>query len=199
MAIPQSLSRHGTLPPEGGRVRRLLLLLVLFPVLLPALCVSYLVLVPPYSASFYVKDVRTTVTVSFYWVWNDMFDNGRRMTLRTPRGALTHAMCGYDWAHWARTGVYLTKNQNIAVVGPDGCDYLVSITDRTVTKARDMPSDKWSYLGAFDFVGYPRGGNRERALRFIPASEQAECIEMMGDLPAYAYMVRRAARKPRCL
>jgi hypothetical protein len=68
---------------------------------------------PAHPAAFYIKKVDATVGLKFYWIWNETRDN-RYLTVRTPQGTVTYPMCGFDWAHWSRTNIYLAGDQKIA-------------------------------------------------------------------------------------
>jgi hypothetical protein len=81
-------------------------------------------------------------------------------------------MCGFDWAHYPRTPVYLTADRTVAVQGSSEC-LDVSQSGWTVTYNMRAAPEGWRYLGAFDFVVAPEGA---RQLRFIPAPEDRERI-----------------------
>jgi hypothetical protein len=194
MSPQQIAARHGVHSPDRWRMRRVFLSVLMLPAVPLAAWVIYVDTVPAYSASFHIDEIDATVRLSFYWLWDEAGSySGRHVTVTSPKGTVTYKMCGFDWSHWARTGIYLTEDRNIAVVGTDTCDDLVSPADRTVTPARNMPSDNWTYLGAFDLKG-----GYGRALRFVPAANQGECIEMRGEESRYDWMVRKHARKARC-
>src|SRR3974390_3575165 len=95
--------------------------ILLLPVILPVTAILYTKLVPAYSAEIYIKDIDATVALKFYRVWDEMKDNGRYVTVRAPSGRVTPNVCGFDWAHWARTSVYLTDDRGGAVLGPEEC------------------------------------------------------------------------------
>jgi hypothetical protein len=163
---------------------------------------------PAYSAEFYIKERDTTVTLAFYPVrdfWGSHEpvateqNSGRFLTVSTPDGQITQKMCGYDWAHNARTSVYLADDHDIALVGVDQCDYVISTRPFSTTPAINKPSDRWIYLGAFDLVDHDSGAghgmpSHTRELRFIPADEEAECIKA-GTGSA---TIRNAARRASC-
>jgi hypothetical protein len=164
--------------------------ILLMPVVFPTVAFLYMRLVPAYSADVYIPPIDATVALKFYWVWDEMKDNGRYLTLRAPGGAVTLNICGWDWAHWARTSVYLTQDRAVAVLGPQECDYLVRPPYRTVNHVFRVPSDNWTYLGAFDFSS--------SSFRFIPATEQRECIPMLGEDRGGEWLARNSARRERC-
>ena len=171
------MTQQGTAAYFTRQKRLLLAVLLVMLALPPTLLAGYFVyvkVVPAYSASFYVEDLQTTVTRRYYLTADEMSDDGRRVTFVTPSAAVSAPMCGYDWAHWARTSVYRTSD-GIAVLGRRGCDLqLVLDPLASIEQASDRGSETWRYLGAFDVVDDPRS----RQLRFIPAAEQAECLEL---------------------
>jgi hypothetical protein len=125
---------------------------------------------PWFATDHYVETVHTNVRLEFYLVWDETKDDGRYLTISSPAGRKTFEICGFDWAHRSRTNLYLTKNNNIAVEGPDHYDYVVALdTLKTTTWPGPVPAD-WTYLGAFEIVA--EGPHRERVLRFIDALEQ---------------------------
>ena len=154
-------------------------------------------LFPAHSAEFHIRELDATVGIQFYWLWGVGNGDGRYLTVSTRYGYVTHEMCGFDWAHWSRTSVYLAGADQIAVVGPQECDYLISVDGLVVSPAFKVPSADWVYLGAFHFAASP-GGPGARELRFFPASEQRECIEEATEPPMYDWAVRNSARKSRC-
>jgi len=167
--------------------------IILVPAVLVAALAIYLNGVPWHSASIDVAELQTRLTLRFYGMWGHAEDPGRYLTVDAPQGTTTIAMTAPDWAHNARTGVYLTPARQIAILGPVGDDYLVSLDPLSVDRTRG-PGDDWTYLGAFDYELLPRS---ERQLRFIAADEQAECIPMRGNGvdPSQA---RKAARQRDC-
>jgi hypothetical protein len=71
---------------------------------------------------------------------------------------------GWDWAHNTRTNIYLTREGNIAILGPQS-DYAGFVADSKTRKLNPLwigneSSETWRYTGAFDF-GTP-------SLRFFP-------------------------------
>jgi hypothetical protein len=154
-------------------------------------------LFPAHSAEFHIKELDATVGIQFYRLWRVGDGDGRYLTVSTRHGHVTHEMCGFDWAHWSRTSVYLAGADQIAVVGAQECDYLISVEGLVVSRAFKVPSADWVYLGAFDFTA-SSGDPSARELRFVPASEQRECIEEATEPPMYDWAVRNSARRSSC-
>jgi hypothetical protein len=159
----------------------------------------YQALVPVYSASLTEKDV--TLKLEFFRA-NDLFgdgldSSGRYLTLTSPNGRVRYNMQGWDWIHRARTSVYATQGGNFAVLGPDYDDVLIDIGQLATFRAFRVASQDWTYLGAFDFAP-AQAGHRDRGLRFIPATEQAECVPTAPLSNSEAWWPRGAARKQRC-
>jgi len=167
------------------------------PVILLVTGIVYTGLVPAYSAEVHIKEVDVTVALKFYWVWDEMKDNGRYLIVRAPSGGVKANICGFDWAHWARTSVYHAEDRAVAVLGPQQCDYIVRPPYRTVDRPFHLSSDHWTYLGAFDFGN----SGAHRILRFIPAMEQRECIPsipMRGEHIGDDWSYRNGARADQC-
>jgi hypothetical protein len=158
----------------------------------------YTALVPAFSASFRIPGNDATVRLEFFRI-NDLFSDGlqasgRYVTFISPHGRVEYNMPGWDWIHRARTSVYLTEAKNIAILGPDGEDILVDADQLKISRAFRVSSEDWTYLGAFDFV-QPIIGGYVRSLRFIPATEQEECVPQNSSNEG---AVRAAARQSRC-
>jgi hypothetical protein len=162
----------------------------------------------PINAETEVEQRQATIKLTFDYILEnrdgvvDESNSGRFLTVWIPRTRLTHKMCGYDWAHRGRTGIYVVGQHDLAVIGVDGCDYLVAAQTKTVSRVpRSLPSEDWVYLGAFDWITRilpTRGsqvGGHHRFFRFIPAAEQGECI--MDGSPA-PWAVRPSARHEVC-
>jgi len=168
--------------PGSGDVnwqRRVIAVVILFlslPVVLPALFFAYVNWVPPYAATMTVPELRADLTLRFFYVWDVSIDAGRYLTIRAPLGRKTIAMTAFDWAHNSRTSIYRTPDGEIAILGPAGDDYVVSLDTMKVAERIAFGSERWIYLGAFDYEIM----QFERRLRFIGADEQAECIPMIG-------------------
>jgi hypothetical protein len=156
-------------------------------------------IVPAHSASTTIPDVKTELTLRFYYTWDESTDSGRYLYVDTPRGRIRVYMTAFDWAHNARTSIYLTPERKIAILGPAADDYLLSLDSLTAKALAAKPaagaSENWTYLGAFDFE-VARGSGR--LLRFVSAAEQAECIPMLMDVPYEAYKIRTSARQLTC-
>jgi hypothetical protein len=163
--------------------------------------VAYSLLVPAYSARFQIPESGTTVGLEFFWA-NDLWRDGlsektRYITVTSPRGTVKYSMDGWDWAHRARTSVYVTNDEkSLAVLGPDHEDVVIDIEQLKVSRAFRITSQDWTYLGAFDFVPSVIRG-RDRTFRFIPASEQAECVPTEPN-GSKLWAPRNSARKSRC-
>jgi hypothetical protein len=154
----------------------LVLLLLASPVgfvlALPLLSPIYAYFVPAYSASAQLNELQATVKLQFHL--SDNPHSGRALTVSTPDSSAKASMCGYDWAHYGRTELYLTERRTIAVISKE-CDYEISfgplhIDDRTAAsgvrpgRAVKFRSKSWTYLGAFDFLNE----HRTRTLAFQP-------------------------------
>jgi hypothetical protein len=160
----------------------------------------------PISAEVEIKERQATVKLTFDYIDGpigivDENNSGRFLTVTFPRARISHRLCGYDWAHYGRTGIYVIPGENLAVLGVGGCDYLVSRHPLDISRMGRVTSDDWVYLGAFDWASRilpTRGaqiGGRHRVFRFIPAAEQGECI-IDGSPPSWA--ARLSARRPSC-
>ena len=168
--------------------------ILLSPVVLVICVWLYTSYVPAHSAEVHIAEADATVRLDFYWVWDEMADNGRYLTVTTPVGWIRQNVCGFDWAHWSRTSVYLTETRGIAVLGPDHCDYLFRLPLHKIERAFQVPSEGWIYLGAFEL----RSDGMLRRLRFVPATEERECIPMPGGSLWYDWAPRNQARRARC-
>jgi hypothetical protein len=125
---------------------------------------------PAFSANVDIKEPAATIKLKFYGVWDVAGTDGRYLTVATPRGQITRAMCGFDWLHYSETKVYLTPDRKVAVLGPNSCDYLVSLDPLGMMEVNNLPSTGSTYLGAFGLV--QRSANPDKfELRFAPASE----------------------------
>jgi len=123
-------------------------------------------LFPAASAKTFVPELNTSIEFELYSIMEDN-DSGRYLTVSSPAGRFSGKISGFDWAHWSRTSLYMTEDHKIAVLGVSYSDHIVDPEKRTIDiMPPNVPSEAWTYLGAFD------GGFN---LRFIPASEQREC------------------------
>ena len=192
-AIDDGKPRIGGFRTSLGVTVGLLLASTAAPVVAVAAYIAFWTFVPAYSASTVIADLQTSLTLRFYYIWDEQTDHGRYLSMNTPGGTARIAMTAFDWAHNSRTSIYVTPERKIGIIGPFGDDYLVS-SDPLQTMPAKGPSDDWSYLGAFDFQ-LLQGSARK--LRFVSAAEQAECIPMrvadIGD-----HQVRKMARQLNC-
>ena len=163
------------------------------PVLPVAAYIAFWSLVPAYSAGAMISDLQTTLTLRFYYIWDEQSDRGRYLSITTPGGTTKIAMKAVDWAHNSRTSIYVTPERKIGIVGPLGDDYMASPDSLQTVTARG-PSYDWTYLGAFDFELLQ---DNARRLRFVSADEQAECIPMRGA-EIESDQVRKMARQGEC-
>jgi hypothetical protein len=74
----------------------------------------YYKIVPAYSASTYISETQTTLTLRFYYTEDENADHGRYLYVSSPNGAIRIAMTAFDWAHNSRTSVYLTPQHSFA-------------------------------------------------------------------------------------
>ena len=163
------------------------------PIVLPTLFFAYIKWVPPYSATAAIPELQAELTLRFYWVEEVATEHGRYLTIISPAGGKTFTMAAFDWAHNSRTSIYRTPDGEIAVLGPAGDDYLLSPGTMAVVQRYTADSERWIYLGAFDYKHFQHG----RELRFFRADEQPECIPMVGQ-DIHATQARSAARQRDC-
>jgi hypothetical protein len=157
---------------------------------------AYAAVVPVFAADSRIPENDSTIRLEFFRV-NDLFSDGlhksgRYLTVSSPHGRIAYNMPGFDWAHRARTSIYLTGSNGIAVLGPDGEDIVVDVDRSKISRAFRISSGDWTYLGAFDFVQH---GSHTRSLRFVSALEQEECV--LDTLPLQG-KPRADARKEIC-
>ena len=134
-----------------------LALVVLMPIVLvvtPVLAVLggfvvYHNWVSSYAATYTIAVIPAKLRLRFHTVWDETTDSGRYLTIATPRLTRTLKLCGFDWIHNSRTSVYLTEARDIAVLGPQGCDYIFNSVALETKSPFGVASDAWSYLGAF--------------------------------------------------
>jgi hypothetical protein len=128
-------------------------------------------LVPSETAEVALPNSKATLGLEFYLTWSN--ESGRYLVIRDAAGVIRKGMFAFDWAHWARTSLYLIGDGRVAVLGPTYDDYVVDPKRRTIDGLwHGTPSDTWTYFGAFDF--------KDNKLMFIPASEQRECTPTRG-------------------
>lgn len=111
---------------------------------------AYWTVVPAHAASTKITALDTDLTLRFYYTWDENTDAGRYLSINAPSGRITIAITAFDWAHNSRTSIYLTPDRKVAVLGPSGSDYLVSLDPPAATPPIG-PSDDWSYLGHLTF------------------------------------------------
>jgi hypothetical protein len=128
---------------------------------------------PTFSAKADIKEPTATITLKFYRVWDEAENDGRYLTVSTPRGEITRAIHGFKWFYHSRTEIYLTEDRKVAVLQPNYCCYLVSLDPLKMTEAHNLLSAGSTYLGAFDLVQYSNHSDKFE-LRFAPASEAQE-------------------------
>jgi hypothetical protein len=174
------------------------IIVLLYPILWFGFYVVHAAIVPAYSAEARLEQIDATITLEFFLI-SDFKpypeDSGRYLTVRTPQGLIRSKVDGYDWAHRARTSIYVTEDRHIAVLGPDYADHLVDLRSGTVSRVFGVPPSGWTYMGAFDF--FIEAPNR-RILRFFPATEQEECIPLYGSGAVLDRAPRKQARSARC-
>jgi hypothetical protein len=166
--LPSNLARNLA---EALRPAFLMLTFLSIPIVVMALAlVPFFVwpmIVPKHAANFRFHELSTTLTLKYYMVWDEAENSGRYLTIETPYGRITENICGFDWAHWSRVNIYLTRDRRIGVSAPGDCGYVASTNPVEVTPINKIPFDEWAYVGAFALT---RSG-----FRFVPASEQMEC------------------------
>lgn len=156
--------------------------------------VGYYSFVPAFAAQTVIHEVNARVKLEFYYVIDEGKGSGRYLTIDTTKGSTTIPLTAFDWAHNARTSIYLTTTGMIGIVEPtSGRDILFSPETHSVTEAHNMESQSWTYIGAFDY----NGATYNREFRFYSREQQPECIPTLGQ-PASDYQVRKNARQPRC-
>jgi hypothetical protein len=147
-------------------------------------------IIPAKSGEVFFPEIDTTVRLRFYYTWGD--ESGRFVTVTTRNGTIRGSIEGWDWAHYARTSIYVTPEGNVAILGQSEYDYMID--SKTLQLTQLLPgrvsSERWKYMGAFD-TGQP-------ALHFYPASEQKECIPMLREYHQDMVLPRNEYRKRRC-
>jgi hypothetical protein len=118
-----------------------------------ALGLSYLYassqITPAQSAEVSFPEFDVTVKLQFYYIWGDN-DSGRYISVTNRNGNVRGKIDGWDWAHNARTNIYLTPESNIAVLGPRQSDYMVDgkTLQLNYLWGTGASSEKWKYMGA---------------------------------------------------
>ena len=115
---------------------RMVLAALSVPLTLCLLIALHIAFVPAYSAAFRIDDIKATIRLNFYSLWSEAQSNsGRYLAVHSNKGMLVHEICGFDWAHRARTSVYLTKGDKIVVLGSEnGCDAVFDPASRSVSQ-----------------------------------------------------------------
>lgn len=183
-------------PDLRTRAVRFLIAIVIIPILVPIASIIYIKWVPAHSATLEIRELNAQLTLRFYYLWGPELtapDHGRYLTVRSPAGSKTIAMNAFDWAHNSRTSVYRTPNGEIAILGPIEDDYFVTLSPLKVVERFGPLSERWTYLGAFDYELL----QHDRKLRFVRADEQAECIPMRGG-DTMEWQPRKTARQRNC-
>lgn len=165
----------------------------------PALCVSayvgYYMLVPRYSAVAEFEKLGFNLRLDLFLSDDEQRDSGRYLTVINGGSYHMAMLAGWDWAHKARTSIYLIDSGHIAVASPLGYDYRITLRPFAIAPAGSDSSEGWLYLGAFDFAFPPAGRAR---LQFFD-STLAECIPMGTDDPSrWAGKPRAQARRATC-
>jgi hypothetical protein len=142
-------------------------------ILLVVFGTAYGRLVPSDSQEIEINEIDTKLRLDLYV--NNPFGKAefdRRLVVTSPQGTISRDM-QLDWGGATRTSIYLTPDRQIAILGPAGDDYLVSLDPLQIVPLfrQQLDSDSWKYLGVFD-----RGDTQYFTLRFYSASEQTECV-----------------------
>ena len=173
-SVSSTRKRQSSIVANTAKVAALLIGGVFAILALPFLPIAagmlYYSFFPWYAADHNVGAVRTNVLLEFYLLSDEAKDDGRYLTITNAAGRKRFEICGIDWAHYSRTNLYLTEDNNLAVEGVKHCDYVVALDKLELITWRGPVPDKWTYLGAFEIVA--DAPSRERKLRFIDASEK---------------------------
>jgi hypothetical protein len=162
---------------------------------LAALGLSYLYvssqITPAQFAEVFVPEFDVAVKLQFYYTWGDN-DSGRYISVTNRNGTVRGKIDGWDWAHNARTNIYLTPEGNVAVLGPSQSDYIVDgkTLQLNYLWGAGASSQRWKYLGAFDFDN--------KTLHFLPASGLKECIPMRYEFEPDPNWARSQYRRREC-
>jgi hypothetical protein len=146
---------------------------------------------PAESAEVFFPELDVTVKLQFYYTWGDN-DSGRYVSVTNRNGNVRGKIDGWDWAHNARTSIYVTPEGNVAILGPAQSDYIVdnkTIQLKYLWGAGRSP-EIWKYMGAFDFG--------KQSLHFFPASDQKECIPMLMEYKPDPSLPRSGYRRRSC-
>ena len=152
-------------------------LIVLGPMLVAGAYWGFVRYVPVYSAQMHSKQLDVDIRVDVFLNWSAA---DRYLYVSASSGGVEQRMAE-DWGPASRTSVYRTPDRQFVVLGPARDDYLISLDPLKVEKSFNLPSNDWTYLGAFDDYTTTKDGERVRVFRFIPADQQAECIPTLMD------------------
>jgi hypothetical protein len=146
---------------------------------------------PAESAEAFLPELDATIKLQFYYTWGDD-DSGRYISVTDRNGNVRGKIDGWDWAHHARTSIYVTPEGNFAILGPAQSDYIV---DRKTLQLKNLwgagkSSEIWKYVGAFDFG--------KKSLHFVPAADQKECIPMLMEYDPDPSLPRNQYRRQGC-
>jgi hypothetical protein len=146
---------------------------------------------PAESAEVFFPELELTVKLQFYYTWGDN-DSGRYISVTNRNGNVRGKIDGWDWAHNARTSIYVTSEGNVAILGPAQSDYIVDNKTQQLKYlwGAGKSSEIWKYMGAFDFG--------EKALHFFPAADQKECIPMRMEYDLDPSLPRNQYRREAC-
>lgn len=162
-----------------------------------SLYTAWYMMVPRYSAVHDFDKYGFNVRLDLFLTDNEAHDSGRYLSVIHDNGYYTTMIPGWDWAHRAHTGLYRIDDNHLAVLSAQGHDEEITIKPFAIMPIKkDASSDKWEYLGAFDFIFPPHTRAR---LEFFDPQKLAECISMGNDDPAgWAKEPRAQARRAAC-
>jgi hypothetical protein len=167
----------------------------LLPAALISAYVGYYMLAPRYAAVAYFGDLGFNLRLEFYLTDDEARDSGRYLSVISGGSYETRMLGGWDWAHRARTSIYLIDAAHIAVLSPLGYAYEITLKPVAFVPLVSDRSEQWHYLGAFDFVFPP--GQKPR-LQFLDA-RLPECVPMGGADPgSWRDQPRAQARRASC-
>lgn len=127
-------------------------------------------------------------SVRIYYRHTSLIDEPERyLSVTTSEGTIrVRLMSG--WGPRMRAGLYSAGDNQLAILDAAGGGAFVSLRPLQFVRneALRLPSQLWSYLGAFDHYSERRSreaGESREVSRFIPAAEQSECIPAYFDVP----------------
>lgn len=168
--------------------------IALTPPLLVLAYVGYYVMVPRYMAVAFFDEYAFNLRLDLFLTEDQNRDSGRYLSVITPTASHTFMLPGPDWAHRARTSIYLIDAGHLAVLSALGYDCKITITPFATAPVVSDDGAQWQYLGAFDFI-FP---SRERPRLEFFDRRLAECIPMVGNPDQWADKPRAAARRATC-